>query len=185
MTDLRHLGHLGIQFAKAKGINVVAVDARDEGLELCKKAGAEHVFDAREGSEKVVEGVQALTDGLGVEAAINVSEHESSAPLACAITRMHGTVVQTAQPDMVAVPFQELMFRDIKIKGTLIAGQELSQEMLNEAARHNIKVETNLFYGLEEVPKMVELSHSGKMKGKAVCVVDQSLLDEEKGKVTA
>lgn len=93
--------------------------------------------------------------------------------------------MQAAQPELVAVPFTELMFRDIRIKGTLIAGQELSQEMLNEVAKHDIQVETNLSYGLKEVPKMVELSHYGKTKGKAVCVVHQSLLDQEKGKVTA
>ena len=93
------LGHLGIQFAQAKGLNVVAIDARDEGLELCKKAGAKHVFDARVGKEKVVEQVQKLSDGLGVHASINVSEHETSADMACAIARMHGTMVQTAQPD--------------------------------------------------------------------------------------
>jgi alcohol dehydrogenase, propanol-preferring len=176
---------LGIQFARAKGIHCIAIDARDEGLEVCKKAGAEHILDAREGKEKIVEKVQALTNGLGVEAAINVSEHESSAPLSCAVTRMHGTMVQVAQPDNVSVPFQELIFRDIHIIGTLIAGQEYSQEMLNEVSKHNIQVETNLFYGLDKVPKMVELAHSGKMKGKAVCVVDQEELEKEKGKVTA
>ena len=94
-------------------------------------------------------------------------------------------MVQVAQPAMVAVPFHELIFRDIQIKGTLIANQEQSQEMLYDVAKHNIKVKTNLFYGLKEVPKMVELSHSGKMKGKAVCVVDKALLDQEEGKVTA
>jgi alcohol dehydrogenase, propanol-preferring len=93
------LGHLGIQFALAKGYNVVAVDARDPGIELCKKAGAKHIFDVREGKEKVVDGIQKLTDGLGVHSTINVSEHETSAELSCAITRMHGTVVQAAQPE--------------------------------------------------------------------------------------
>lgn len=132
-----------------------------------------------------MEKIQALTGGLGVESAINVAEHETSAALACAITRMHGTMVQVAQPDNVSIPFQELIFRDIHVIGTLIAGQEYSQEMLNEVAKHNIQVETNLFYGLDKVPKMVELSHSGKMKGKAVCVVDEAILAEEKGKVTA
>lgn len=174
-------GHLGIQFAKAKHINVVAIDARLEGIELCKKAGAEHIFDARKGKDQVVKQIQDLTDGLGVEATINVSEHETAASLSCAITRMHGTMVQVAQPDNVSIPFQELVFRDIHIIGSLISGQYYSQEMLNEVARHKIKVETNLFHGLGEVPKMVELSHSGKMKGKAVCVVDKALLDDEQG----
>ncbi len=177
------LGHLGIQFAKAKGINVVAIDARDEALELCKKAGAMHVFDARQGKEKLVKGVQALTDGLGVHAAINVSEHETAATTACAVTRMHGTMVQVAQPDKVCIDFPELIFRDIRVKGTLIAGQEYSQQMLEDVAKYNIKVETNLFYGLDQVPKMVELAHSGKMKGKAVCVVDKAELDKDKASV--
>lgn len=176
------LGHLGIPMAKAMGINVIAIDARDGALDLCKKAGADYVFDARDGKEKVVKQVQDLTDGLGVESTINLSEHETAAPLSCAITRMHGSMIQVSQPDMVSVPFQELIFRDIRIKGTLIAGQEQSQAMLNMVADNKIHVETNLFYGLEEVPKMVELSHSGKMKGKAVCVVDPEAVKGEEGK---
>ena len=169
------LGHLGIQFAKAKGINVVAIDARDEGLELSKKAGAEHVIDARASKEDVVKKVQDLTDGLGVESVINVSEHESSAALSCAITRMHGLVVQVAQPPEVSVPFVEFIFRDITIKGTLIAGQKISQEMLDVAGKSGIQVETAKFNGLDKVPEMVELAHSGKLKGKAVCVVDGTI----------
>jgi alcohol dehydrogenase, propanol-preferring len=174
------LGHLGIQFAVAKGINVVAVDARDAGMELCKAAGAKHIMDAREGTEAVVKKVQDLTDGLGVHAAVNVSEHESSAGLACAITRMHGLMVQVAQPPMVSVPFRELVFRDITIKGTLVAGQEIAQEMLNEVSRAGVNVETQKFKGLDKVPDMFELAHSGKLKGKAVCIVNQEMLDNDK-----
>ena len=176
------LGHLGIQFANAKGINVVAVDARDEGLELCKKAGAKYVVDAREGKEKNVEQVQKLTNGLGVEATINVSEHETSAPLSCAITRMHGTVVQVSQPDNVSVPFHEIIFRDIRIRGSLMSGPEQAQEMLNMCGDAGISVETNIFHGLDAVPKMVELAHSGKMKGKAVTVVNEDLMKGEEKK---
>jgi alcohol dehydrogenase, propanol-preferring len=80
----------------------------------------------------------------------------------------------------VSVRFQELIFRDIHIKGTLIGGQEVSQQMLNDAERYNIKVETNVFHGLNEVPKMVDLAHSGKMSGKAVCVVNQAEFEKEK-----
>lgn len=174
------LGHLGIQFAMAKGINLIAVDARDAGIELCKSAGAKHIMDAREGTEKVVKKIQDLTGGLGVHSAVNVSEHESSAPLACAITRMHGLMVQVAQPPMVSVPFRELVFRDITIKGSLVAGQEIAQEMLHEVSRAGINVETQKFSGLDKVPDMVHLAHSGELKGKAVCVVNQALLDSEK-----
>jgi propanol-preferring alcohol dehydrogenase len=179
------LGHLGLQMAKAMGINVIGVDARDEGIELSKKVGCQHVFDARKGKAAVAKEVQALTEGLGVEAAINTSEHETAAPLSCAITRIHGRMVQVAQPDMVCIPFPELIFRDIRIVGTMISGQEQAQDMLNLVAENKIQVEVNVFHGLKEVPRMVDLSHSGKMKGKAVCVVDEKAIEEEKGKVAS
>ena len=175
--------YLGIQIAMAQGINLIAIDARDEGIELCRKAGAKHIFDAREGKEELVKQVQNLTDGLGVEATINVSEHETAAAFSCAITRIHGRMVQVAQPDEVKIPFVELIFRDIRVVGSLIAGAQQSQEMLNFCAEKKISVETNVFHGLEEVPKMVELSHSGKMKGKAVVVVDEEAIQQEEGKV--
>ena len=61
-----------------------------------------------------------------------------------------------------------------------MASQEHSQQMLDHVAKHSIRVETNLFFGLDQVPKMLELAHSGTMKGKAVCVVDQEEYEKDK-----
>jgi len=38
--------------------------------------------------------------------------------------------------------------------------------MLEVVSKNNIKVQTNPFNRIEEVPKAVELAHSGKMQGK-------------------
>ena len=90
------LGHLAIQFAqKAKGLKVVAVDARDEGLALSKEVGAEVVVDAREGKEKVVEEVMKAT-GRGVDATIELSGHPTAAEMGAALTKQHGRLVQVA-----------------------------------------------------------------------------------------
>lgn len=91
------LGHLGVQFAKALGLNVVGIDARDEGLELTKKGGADVVIDARKGHEEVVKQVHAVTNGEGVTCTLNVSDAKDAMKTACAITKMHGTVIQIAQ----------------------------------------------------------------------------------------
>lgn len=91
------LGHLGCQFAKAMGLQVVGIDARDEGLDLAKTSGAQIVIDARGGKEKVVEEVRKVTNGLGVDSALTISDAPDAAALACAITKMHGTMVQIAQ----------------------------------------------------------------------------------------
>lgn len=113
------LGHLGVQFAKALGLHVIAIDARDEGLALAKESGADTLVDARKGKEKVVEEVKAVTGGQGADATLNVSDHETAAEFGAAVTKMHGVLVQIAQPPNVSVPFAELVFRDIRIHGSL------------------------------------------------------------------
>lgn len=176
------LGHLGVQFAAAKGVNVIAIDARDEALQLCQKMGAKYVVDARKDQESVVADVLAVTGGRGADATVNVSPHPTSAHLACAVTKMHGTMVQTAGVDVVAVPISQPIFRDINIKGTLLAGRQCSLEMLAEFDKHHLQVGKKLFYGLEQVPEMVEALHSGHLKGKAVCVVDNIGLEHDRAR---
>lgn len=172
------LGHLGCQFARALGLQVIGIDARDEGLELAKASGANVVIDARQGKEKVVGEVQKVTNGMGADATVNVSDNVEAAALACAVTKMHGTMVQIAQPDLVSIPYPELIFRDVHVKGSLISSRSEAQRMLDLVAEHNITVKTNPFFGLKEIPKLVELARSGKMAGKGVVVVEEKEIEK-------
>jgi propanol-preferring alcohol dehydrogenase len=52
--------------------------------------------------------------------------------------------------------------------------------MLDLVARFDITVNTNAFTGLGEIEKLVELAHSGKMKGKGVIIMDQEQIEKEK-----
>ncbi|OJD36838.1 alcohol dehydrogenase protein [Diplodia corticola] len=174
------LGHLGVQFAKARGLCVVAVDARDEGLALAREAGADVVVDARAGKERVVEEVRAVTGGAGADATVTVTDARDAAALACAVTRVHGLVVQIAQPDEVAVPFHELVFRDIRIHGSLVCSPEEAREMMKVVSENGISVRTNPVQGLEEIPKLLELVRSGKMAGKGIVIVDPKQIEHEK-----
>ncbi|KAI9800616.1 MAG: hypothetical protein M1833_003274 [Piccolia ochrophora] len=176
------LGHLGVQFAKALGLHVVGVDARDEGLELSKQAGADVLVDARVEKETVVQRVQSVTGGAGVDATVNVSDASSAAGLACAITKMHGAMVQIAQPTEVSIPFAELIFRDIRVKGSLISSRAEAQRMLALTVEHGITVEKNVFRGLRAIPELVDLAHGGKMKGKGVVVIDEEAVGREEGR---
>ncbi|KAF1355497.1 chaperonin 10-like protein [Delphinella strobiligena] len=174
------LGHLGIQFAKALGLKVIGVDARDEGLALSEEAGADVVIDARKGKDFVVQEAQKVTNGLGVDASVTISDAPDAAGLACAVTRMHRTMVQIAQPDNVSIPFAELIFRDIRIKGSLICSPEQGKSMLECVAEHGIKVKTNPFHGLDQIENLTKLVHGGKIKGKAIIIVDDDQIKHEK-----
>lgn len=122
------LGHLGVRFAKALGLVVIAIDARDEGLHLAKECGADTVIDERRGKEEVVEDVQKVTGGKGADATLNVSDHETAAALAAAVTKRHGLLVQIAQPPEVSLPFGKLVFRDIRVHGSLCGQQSLKSQ---------------------------------------------------------
>ncbi|KAK1623750.1 hypothetical protein BDP81DRAFT_331336 [Colletotrichum phormii] len=175
------LGHLGIQMAKALGLRVIGIDARDEGLELTRASGADVVLDARRGKEDVLkEARDAANGGEGVDATLNLSDADSAAGLACAVTRMHGTVVQIAQPDEVKIPFQELVFRDVRVKGSLLCSREESVGLMEHVAKNGITLKTNVFHGLDKIHELVELVHTGKMSGKAVIVVDERQMEHEK-----
>jgi propanol-preferring alcohol dehydrogenase len=89
------LGHLGIQFAKAVGLKVIAIDARDEALQLSKDSGADIVIDARQPKEKVVEEVKKVTGGRGADSTINVSDHATAAATAVAVTKMRKSISST------------------------------------------------------------------------------------------
>ena len=45
--------------------------------------------------------------------------------------------------------------------------------MLEMVADRGIKVKTNPFFGLREIPKLLDLVHTGKMAGKGICIVSE------------
>ena len=93
---------------------------------------------------------------------------------------MHGVVVQIAQPEQISVPFPEIIFRDIKIHGSLICSPSESVSMLETIAKHGVTVTTVPFEGLDKIGELVELVHGGKIKGKAAIIVDPEQIEHEK-----
>jgi D-arabinose 1-dehydrogenase-like Zn-dependent alcohol dehydrogenase len=173
------LGHLGIKFAKGMGLRVVGIDARDEGLSFSTDCGADEVVDARLGKEEAARKVHILTQHRGADATINLADADGAAALACAVTRMHGTVVQIAQPELVKIPFAEFIMRDIRMKGSVLCSPQESLDMVQFVADNNIQASTKEFDGLDSIHHLLELVESGKLRGKAVVVVDKSQLDKE------
>lgn len=181
------LGHLGVQFAKKQGLRVVGIDARDDGLAVAKAMGADVVVDARKGRNAVVGEVQAATNTAsttsttkGADATVTLADAQAAAALGCAVTRMHGTMVQIAQPDEVSIPFQELVFRDIRVKGSVVASPGESEAMVRFIAEQGLTVKTNVFEGLDKIEELLEVVHAGKIQGKAVIVIDQAQIERER-----
>ncbi len=52
--------------------------------------------------------------------------------------------------------------------------------MLDDVSNSNIKVKTNAFNVIKELPRAIELAHSGKMQGKAVIFISNYTIKDEK-----
>ena len=46
--------------------------------------------------------------------------------------------------------------------------------MMDTVVKHNIKVKINVFRGIKEIPKVVEMLRKGQYQGKAVIVIDEA-----------
>lgn len=59
------VGHMGVMYAKALGMRVIAIDGGEEKEQMCKKIGADHFVDFTKVKDVNAEVVK-LADGLGV-----------------------------------------------------------------------------------------------------------------------
>ncbi|KAH8898595.1 GroES-like protein [Thozetella sp. PMI_491] len=170
------LGHLAVRIAKALKLKIIGVDNRDEALSLAKSCGVDVLLDARDDKTALVSAARAATGGFGADCTISLSFARESPALACAITKMHATVIQVAEPEVIEIPPDELVFRDIRIRSTLIASGDESREMIDFFAKHNIHVDTQLFYGIEKISELVNWAHQNRSVGKGCLVLDQGQL---------
>ena len=76
--------------------------------------------------------------------------------------------------------FEEFIFRDVKIEGSLLCSAQQSQDMLELVAKNKISAKTNPFHGLEKIPELIKLVESGQLRGKGIVIVDEEAVKKEK-----
>lgn len=75
------------------------------------------------------------------------------------------------------IPFEELIFRDVRVRGSFLCSPKEAEDMLEAVVKHNMYVKSTIFHGIEEVPKVVEQLRKGQYQGKGVVVVDKELAE--------
>ncbi|KAJ6500896.1 chaperonin 10-like protein [Mycena sanguinolenta] len=141
------LGHLGIQYAIAMGMRVIAIDTGDAKRELCLQLGAEKWVDFKT-STNVIQDVKDAADGVGPHAAVVVSSSAGPLDQAVMYLRPKGTLVAVGIPSsatMLKVPVGLLVSKCLNIVGTSVGNRQDMAEALDIAAsgkvacRHQVK----------------------------------------------
>jgi propanol-preferring alcohol dehydrogenase len=136
------LGHLGIQYAKAMGLQVCAVDIDDGKLAHATKLGADMVVNARHGDP--VEAVKQGTSG-GAHGVLITAVSLSAFKQGVAMTRKRGTCVLVGlPPGDVPLPLFDVVANCITVRGSFVGNREDMAEALAFAAQGKVKADIEL-----------------------------------------
>ncbi|KAJ7100487.1 chaperonin 10-like protein [Mycena epipterygia] len=134
------LGHLGIQYAVAMGLRVIAIDTGDAKRDLCLKLGAEKWIDFKTSTD-LVKDVKEATGGLGPHAAVVVASNPAPMNQAAMYLRSKGTLVAVGIPSgnaVLTVRIGLLVAKCLTIVGSAIGSRQDVIEALDIAARGKV-----------------------------------------------
>jgi len=158
------LGHIALQYAKAMGLNVVAVDISDEKSKLAKDLGADIAINGLKEDP-----VKAIHDQVGgVHAAISVAVNKKAFEQAYQSVKRGGTLVVVGLPNAdLPIPIFDTVLNGVSVKGSIVGTRKDMQEALDFAARGKVRpiVETA---ELEEINEVFERMEKGKINGRIV-----------------
>ncbi|SEQ16051.1 alcohol dehydrogenase, propanol-preferring [Pseudomonas sp. NFACC02] len=136
------LGHLAVQYAKAMGLQVCAVDIDDEKLAHARRLGADAVVNARD--DDAVEAVQAATGG-GAHGVLITAPSLSAFRQGVAMTRKHGTCVLVGlPPGEFPMPLFDVVANCITVRGSFVGTRQDMAEALAFAAAGKVKADVEL-----------------------------------------
>ncbi|KAK1234494.1 hypothetical protein PQX77_002295 [Marasmius sp. AFHP31] len=163
------LGHLGVQYAKALGLRVVAIDTGSSKKELCAKLGADKWIDFME-SKDVVKDVQEATGGLGPHAAVIAVGNPTPFNQALMYLRPTGTLVCAGVPvtgTMLQVPLTMFVPKCLHIVGTATGNRQDMTEALDIVASGKVTCH-HVVKPLSEVNDVMEEMSKGNLTGRVV-----------------
>uniref|UniRef100_A0A914QI29 alcohol dehydrogenase n=1 Tax=Panagrolaimus davidi TaxID=227884 RepID=A0A914QI29_9BILA len=161
------LGSMAIQYAKAMGMRVLALDIGREKEKHCKELGAEFFVDPL-AEANVVEKVLTLTKG-GPHAVVHVATSDKPIEQAIKYIRTRGTIVLVSLPKdakLIADVFS-IVIRIITIKGTFVGSRVDADEALEFFARGLIDIPIEIF-ALKDIPKVYDRMQKGEIRGRVV-----------------
>ncbi|RJE18397.1 alcohol dehydrogenase [Aspergillus sclerotialis] len=152
------LGSLALQYAKAMGIRVIAIDGGDEKKALCQDLGAEAYVDFTKSQDLVADVKAATPGGLGAHAVLLLAVSEKPFQQATEYVRSRGSVVVIGLPAgaFLKAPVFDTTVRMINIKGSYVGNRQDGEEAIDFFARGLIKAPFKTV-PLKELPRVFEL----------------------------
>lgn len=159
------LGHVAVQYAKAMGLHVAALDVSADKLALARDLGADLAFDCSKGDavEKVLRATGGGAHGVLVTA---VSPNAFSQAIAC--TRRRGTIALVGlPPGDFPTPIFDVVLKRITVRGSIVGTRRDLAEALSFVADGKVRT-TVTEEPLAAVNDVFDRLRQGRIEGRAV-----------------
>lgn len=164
ISGIGGLGHMAVQYAKAMGMHVAAVDVHPDKLELAKSLGAEITLNA-----------------LAVDAAVELQKriHGAHGALVTAVSpkafeqafdmlRSHGTMSLVGlPPGKMSLPIFNLVLKRITVRGSIVGTRQDLEEALAFAGSGVVSAHFS-WDKLENINDIFARMEQGKIDGRIV-----------------
>jgi propanol-preferring alcohol dehydrogenase len=159
------LGHVAIQYAKAMGFKVLAVDIAEDKLKLARETGADLAVNAL--ANDAVDKVLAATGG-GAHGVLVTAVSTAAFAQALKMVRRKGTVSLVGlPPGEFPTPIFDVVLKRITVRGSIVGTRRDLDEAIAFAADGKVKAEVTKV-PLAQINDVFERMKAGKIDGRMV-----------------
>ena len=158
------LGHVAVQYAKAMGLHVVAVDIDDEKLALARELGADMLLNASK-----IDPVQELQKSLrGAHGVLVTAVSRTAFAQALGMLHKRGTMSMVGlPPGDFALPIFDVVLNAKTVRGSIVGTRKDLQEALEFAGEGKVRAVCTEDR-LDNINEIFELMRSGRIEGRVV-----------------
>lgn len=159
------LGHVAIQYAKAMGLKVAAVDIAEDKLALARETGADLAVNAL--ADGAVDKVLTATGG-GAHGVLVTAVSTAAFGQALKMVRRKGTVSLVGlPPGEFPTPIFDVVLKRITVRGSIVGTRRDLEEAIAFAAEGKVKAEVTKV-PLAQINDVFERMKAGKIDGRMV-----------------
>jgi propanol-preferring alcohol dehydrogenase len=170
ISGIGGLGHVGIQYAKAMGLHVAALDIAPDKLALARTAGADIAVDAR--SPDAVADILKATGG-GAHGVLVTAVSPPAFSQALRVVRRKGTVSLVGlPPGEFPTPIFDVVLKRITVRGSIVGTRRDLDEAIAFAAEGKVRSEIRTAL-LGDINAILADLKAGKIEGRMVLDLTQ------------
>ena len=165
ISGIGGLGHVAVQYAKAMGFHVAALDVDEAKLALAKRLGADLTVDCSD--PNAVAGLVKDTGG-GVHGILVTAVSTAAFGQALSIVRRRGTVALVGlPPGDFPTPIFPVVLKRITIRGSIVGTRQDLREAIAFAAEGNVKATVSV-EPLDAINDVFAQLEAGRVEGRIV-----------------